>query len=335
MDKISARSQIKKYQKTTTGRTGMRVFCVVVFCMLGIPLLLSFVVRGEKTEDTIAPQEEMVRSTADSGYYVTCERATGMLQVPMEDYLISTVALVMGPEEPKEAMRALAVLLRTQVVYESERDGECFVKNFKMPEELKEEWGEQADAYMELYRSAVTDTAGIVMTWQGEIMQTAYHKVSAGNTRNGEDMLGGLFPYLEPVACEGDLMSPQYRSRITYSKADFFEKLRVLLGNADMTSAEVIIDERDEADYIVSLTVRAENAQDAQIGGETFRLALGLPSSNFTMEEDGDSVIFLCKGVGHGFGMSIYTAGLLAEEGKDFMEIIRYFYKDIAFMRIA
>ncbi len=336
MDKVSARMLIKKQEKTTMGRMGIKVLCMVVFCMLGIPLVISFLLGGEKEEqDNAVQQEKTLNSTADSGYYVTYERATGMLRVPMEEYLISMVSQIMEPDEAQEAMRALTVLLRTQVVYEWEQNGECFVENFKMPEELKEDWGEQAEAYMELYRNAVADTAGIVITWRGEIIQTAYHMVSAGKTRGGEEMLGGLLPYLEPVACEGDLMSPRYRNRITFSKEEFFEKLRVLLGNAELTAAEVVIDERDEADYVVSLTIRAENAGDAQIGGETFRLALGLPSSNFTMEEDGENVIFLCKGVGHGFGMSIYTADLLADEGKDFMEIIRYFYKDIAFMRIA
>ncbi len=335
MDKVSARMQIKKQKKTTMGRMGIKVLCMVVFCMLGMPLVLSVVFRDRHGTKESSAGQEVLYQTADAGYYVTCERATGMLRVPMEDYLFSMVAQMMAPDAPVEAMRAFTVLLRTQIVYETEQEETCFVENFNLPKELCGEWGEQAQAYEQLYRSVVRDTAGIVMTWQGELMETAYHSVSAGNTRSGGQTLDGLFPYLQSVSCEGDLMSPSYRSRIVFSQEAFFDKLRVLVGNLQMTSAQVTIDERDAADYVVALTICTENAQDVQVGGETFRQALDLPSSNFTMEEEGGNVIFLCKGVGHGFGMSLYTAGLLAEEGRDFMEIIRYFYPETVFMRIA
>lgn len=333
MDKVSARMQIQKQEKATMGRVGIKALCMVVFCMLAMPLVLSFVLSGkQKTQEDKAGQNAIYQ-TADSGYYVTCERETGMLRIPMEDYLFSMVAQLMEPDAPVEAMRALAVLLRTQIVYETEQEETCVVVNFKLPKELRAEWGERADEYEQLYRAAVCDTAGIVMTWQGELMETAYHSVSAGSTRSGS--LDSVFPYLQSVSCEGDLMSPNYRNRIVFGKEEFFEKLQILAGDFGITSARVTIDERDEADYVVSLSICPDGAPDVQIGGEMFRLAFHLPSSNFTMEEEGDNVIFLCKGVGHGFGMSLYTAGLLAQEDKDFMEIIRYFYPEAVFMRIA
>lgn len=333
MDKVSARMLIRKQKKTTMGRGGMKALCMVVFCMLAMPLVLSFVLPGkQKVQEDMAGQNEMYR-TADSGYYVTCERETGVLRIPMEDYLFGMVAQLMEPDAPAEALRALVVLLRTQVIYETEHEETCVVENFKLPKELRAEWGGQAEEYEQLYRAAVCDTAGIVMTWQGELMETAYHSVSAGSTRSGS--LDSVFPYLRSVPCEGDLMSPSYRNRIVFGKEEFFEKLRMLAGDFGITSAQVTIDERDEADYVVSLSICPDGAPDVQIGGETFRLAFHLPSSNFTMEEEDDNVIFLCKGVGHGFGMSLYTAGLLAQEDKDFMEIIRYFYPEAVFMRIA
>ena len=337
MDKVRAREfGIKKERKTTMGRKNVRILCAVVFCMIGLPLLLSFGIGGGQSREREAgAKEEFLLNQADAGYDVVCERPSGMLHIPMEEYLISTIAQVMGPEEPAEAMRALAVLLRTQVVYESELEGGCFVEQVKLLEELREEWGEQSDAYMEIYRSAVADTAGIIMTWQGEVMETAYHQVSAGNTRNGSEVFGDRLPYLISVACEEDLMSPQYYNRISFSKKDFFEKLRLLTGDENLTSAELIIDQRDSAGYVISLTIRPEDTDAVQIGGETFRSIMGLPSSHFSMEEEGDTVSFLCKGVGHGFGMSVYSACRLAEKGTGFMDILRYFYPETVFMRIA
>ncbi len=336
MGKISTRSRIQKQKKTIIGRKNILILCMVVFCMLGAPLVLTMVLHIGEKADTVGQQAKMnVQSVADNGYYVLCEREIGILQVPMEDYLVSMLAQLMEPDTPVESLRALAVLLRTQIVYETEQGRECYGEGYKTGEEWFEEWGENSEENNQIYLSAVRDTAGIVMTWQGELMETAYHAVSAGSTRNGVGAMAALFPYLRATVCEGDLMSPEYRNRIVYSKEDFFRKLRDMTGNQQLTTAEVIIEERDSAEYVTALTIHAEDMQDVRVGGEFFRQTLNLPSANFTMEEENGQIIFVCKGVGHGYGMSLYTAVLLGDEGYDFMEIIRYFYPETVYMRIA
>lgn len=335
MDKISARSRMQKQRKATMGRKKILILCMVVFCMFGVPLILATVLPAGKNGNAMREEraEADERTLADSGYYVLCERATGILQVPMEDYLISTLAQLMEPDTPVESLRVLAVLLRTQIVYEAEQGRKYYGEDYRTQEELFAQG--ETEQNLQIYRAAVRDTAGIVMTWQGEVMETAYHAVSAGSTRSGAGTMEFLLPYLESVTCEGDLMSPQYRNRIVYSKGDFFQKLQTLTGNGQLTAAEVIIEERDSAGYVTALTIHTTDAQDMRIGGEDFRMILHLPSANFTIEEENGQIIFLCKGVGHGYGVSLYTASLLADEGNDFMEIIRYFYPETVFMRIA
>lgn len=338
MDNVSVRKvRIRTQQKATMKRRTFRILCIVVFCMLVIPLLLSFTVKRDVAvkDKSTGSGNGSRNNQADMEYEVISDRPSGTLHIPMEEYLISMLAQVMEPDQPREAMQALTVLLRTQVIYESEHSGGCFVRNVKLLTEWEKEWGIQAENYLEIYGNAVADTAGIVMTWNGEIMETAYHLVSAGCTRNASETLGQSLPYVVSVNCESDLMAPQYRSTVSFSKKDFFEKLCMLTGNRELTSAELVIEQRDTAGYVTAMTIRPKEADAVQIGGETFRDALGLPSSNFTMEEDADTVSFVCKGVGHGFGMSIYTACEMAKKGNEFMEILQYFYPEAVFMRIA
>ena len=55
-----------------------------------------------------------------------------------------------------------------------------------------------------------------------------------------------------------------------------------------------------------------------------------IPSACFTIIETGDGYIKISGGgFGHGVGMSQYGAKELAEEGKNFEEILKYYYSNV------
>ena len=60
--------------------------------------------------------------------------------------------------------------------------------------------------------------------------------------------------------------------------------------------------------------------------GEEFREALELPPVIFFQEQKGNWQI-TSGGIGHGVGMSQYTANQMAKEGKGYEEILQYFYE--------
>ena len=80
---------------------------------------------------------------------------------------------------------------------------------------------------------------------------------------------------------------------------------------------------RDKVGHILSLTVGNKT-----ISGEEFRQLLELPSSNFTMQAADRKIRFLCKGQGHGLGLSQYGGNVLAKEGKSYQEILRYYFPE-------
>lgn len=327
-----------KRKKTIMGRLPAGSLPVIVFCMFMLPLALSFVFSGQTERKDTAGEEEIrtdLQQTAETDYYVICDRSSGTLEIPMEEYLVSALSQTMSAAQPKEALMAMAVLLRTQVVYESEQMGACVADSVRTLDELKDALGTEGAELFENYVNAVEETSGIIITYQGLAIETAYHQISAGATRDAAEVFGDRFPYLVSAVCEEDMMSVGYLNRISFSRAEFFEYLKELTGCSTLTTAEVSIDARDEAGYVLSLTVQGEEFDSIRVGGETFRKLLGLPSSHFDMEENDKNVIFSCRGAGHGFGLSINKACSLAQDGNDFMDIIRYFYQDIVFMRIA
>ena len=74
--------------------------------------------------------------------------------------------------------------------------------------------------------------------------------------------------------------------------------------------------------------------ETVQIGAETYsgdavRYALGVPSPAFSLEEDGDEIRCITYGRGHGYGLSQYGAGFMAENGSSAEEILKHYYKNI------
>ena len=74
---------------------------------------------------------------------------------------------------------------------------------------------------------------------------------------------------------------------------------------------------------------------DKSFTGREIRQALGLRSSNFTVEKKEDGFLFTVSGYGHGAGMSQYGASFLAEKGMGYHEILKHYYTGIDFQKIA
>ena len=111
------------------------------------------------------------------------------------------------------------------------------------------------------------------------------------------------YPYLKMVECPLDLESKEEL------KTRIFDELK----------AEV--KKTDSAGYVLSV-----QAGEEQVNGEEFRNAYDLDSACFTLQDYNGKLRVTTRGVGHGLGMSQYTANRMAKEGKDYKEILDYFF---------
>ena len=63
------------------------------------------------------------------------------------------------------------------------------------------------------------------------------------------------------------------------------------------------------------------------VKGTALRTLFGLRSASFTVEAEGDQVVFSVTGYGHGVGMSQYGAvGFALEEGWSYAQILTHYY---------
>lgn len=244
----------------------------------------------------------------------------------------------------EEMVKAQAVLARSSLYLyyqenpekagEAEKTGDAEVQQYDeryFRELLKEYRGHaRRHAYRNAYekmKRAVEDTEGVILMAQGNVCEGVFHQISAGTTRDGEWLAGKAAMYLHSVDSSQDTTAENYLNGHDFTEEALRLRLLelypdvILEENAAQEQIKII--EKDEQGY--ALTVRVGNLY---LSGEQFRCDLELSSSNFVVQETDGKIRFLCKGIGHGFGLSQYGGNELAKKGFDYEVILETYFPD-------
>lgn len=291
-----------------------KLFGIMLFYILLVVLLLPLAVTlfcGGFSRDL--PQEA-------KALYGTADFAP--LENELEEYVAGVVAAEMPAAFPEEALKAQAVAARTYQLRQMQAAGAETVlydvgQAYITAEEQQEKWGENYHTYAAKIRKAVRETAGEIMVYEGEPILAAFHAQSAGMTEDAENIWNEAVPYLKSVDSSEDKNAPDNETAVTFSAKEVKEKLG---------STELEIVSRTEAGYVEVVRVGEETLTGRQV-----RERLGLRSSSFTIEKEGEDFIFTTYGYGHGAGMSQYGASFLAEKGMEHHEILRHYYTGVDF----
>ena len=187
---------------------------------------------------------------------------------------------------------------------------------------LREKWGDKYDEYRKKLEGCVDSVFGEALRdGNGEFIDTAYFAISSGMTENSEDVFGFESPYLRAVPSPWDRNAAGYCSENRVSRSDFDNILKKENGSysADKGTGEIR--------RTGSGTVLVIEAGGVEFSGARIRELFGLRSAVFDIRQDGDGIVFTVKGYGHGVGMSQYGANAMAQQGADYREILRHYYK--------
>lgn len=285
----------------------------VIVAVLLVPLLLTMLCGGL---GSALPQEARA-------LYGLADLAP--MDSELEEYVAGVVAAEMPAAFPEEALKAQAVAARTYQIRQMRAAGSEAVlyqvgQAYLSEAEQKKKWGKEYACYAGKIHRAVRATAGEIMVYDGEPILAAFHAQSGGRTEDAENVWNGAVPYLKSVDSHEDRQAPNNETTVTVSA----ERLADCLGVP--RQAEVFVKSRTDAGYVKEVA-----AGERVFSGREVRERLGLRSAAFTIAKNGDSYTFTVHGYGHGAGMSQYGACFLAEQGKDYHEILRHYYTDISF----
>ncbi|ACI21894.1 MULTISPECIES: SpoIID/LytB domain-containing protein [Thermodesulfovibrio] len=239
--------------------------------------------------------------------------------IQLEDYVKGVVASEVGIHWPEEALKAQAVLARTYAVAHILRNR---TKNFYDVTSSVFHQVYKEDEGTEEVEKAVRETKGQILSYNGEPVMAFYHACSVEKTEEPKEVFGKEYPYLKSVEV------PSTPSPYTlWEKKISFEILEKVLSMTKISYVKI-------ASYTTTGRVKELEFSDGKnkklVKATELRRLLqwtALPSTMITsirIEDDG--IVFEGKGYGHGVGMCQWCAFQMAQEGKNYKEILQYFY---------
>lgn len=245
----------------------------------------------------------------------------------LEEYLVGVVLGEMPLSFDSEALKAQAVVARTytlrRVSLSPKHNGGAVCVNpsccqaFCSQEEYIATGG--SAALLDKAVSAVSATAGQVVTYNGTLIEATYFSCSGGRTEDALAVWGTDIPYLQAVDSPGEENASHYTDSVSLTGKEFARLLGISLSGSP-------------ANWFGPVTYTDGGGVDTMvIGGMPFkgtllRQKLGIRSTAFTITPIGDSVQIVTKGFGHRVGMSQYGAEAMAVAGSDYRTILSHYY---------
>ena len=251
-------------------------------------------------------------------------------KVPLEEYVVSVVASEMPAEFEIEALKAQAIAARTYIInhlLHQEEEQDLIISDtvdhqvYKNETELKTIWGSDYHWKIEKIQEAVHATENKIITYDDQPITPTFFSMSNGYTEDAENYWGSSLPYLKSVESKWEEDHPQFKEQTVLTLEEVSNKLDVSLQSG--TSIPIQI-KRNDSNRVSELSLH-----DQTYSGREVREKLDLRSNDFSIQQRDNHLIFTTRGYGHGVGMSQYGANGMAEEGKNYEEILAYYYQDI------
>lgn len=297
-----------------------RILTLTIVILL-LPLLVTIMIQRMRLEKLMG-QAEGSEIFLQQEIQKQSEEPEMEIDIDMSR-LVGIVAKEIDINSEPEAMKAQIVIARTNLLLALEKGTEEPV-GFSV-EEMQDMWG---DAFKENYayiEALIESTERETLQYQEDYIYAAYHAVSAGVTRNMAEMFAeSKMPYLTSVDCHEDTTAHEYIAVYYWEAQEFIELCKEKYPQSSITTVDdVRIAKKDSNGYVLELQIGQSTDS-----GENFRNMLELNSAHFSIANIDGNVRIVTKGLGHGLGLSQYTAEKMAEEGKDYKEILTYFFPE-------
>lgn len=274
-------------------------------------------------------------------------------RVLLEDYLRGVVPEEMPYNWSKEALKAQAVAARTFALYDK--------LNKK---HTQEGFDVYATTECQVYGgiasetsstdNAIKATSGQIITYNNEPICAVFHAASGGFTENSEDVWNVAVPYLRSIDDSSE-QSPYAKWSTQININDLSKTIAHQYTNIgtikeiDMSNFPQNI-KKNSKTKVIKFT--GSNKKTLELSGTQLRTLLGLKSNNFSFSliqdkkqlkdskklkiDKPDKTILQIdgKGFGHRLGMSQWGAKTLADNGKNYKQILQHYYSDVSIKSI-
>lgn len=306
-----------------------KILQVVAAVLLGL-VLPGLVIRltspaVQKVPEEISQETAGKADIAAPGIWVLTKDGNTQWMV-LEEYLTGVILAEMPTSYDHEALCAQAVVARTYAMKRQSgarhpqgavcTDPGCCQAYVEVAQYL------DGLGYVEdvaIAEDAVAATQGLVLTYEGALIEATYFHCSGGRTEEAVAVWGVDYPYLQVVESPGEEEMDGYSQRTFYTRADLQSLLgRELPGDPSSWLGWTT--------YTVGGGVETMLFAGIQYSGTELRSLLGLNSTVISMEAEGDGLWITTLGKGHRVGMSQTGAQAMALRGSTWQEILTHYY---------
>ncbi|MFM8268683.1 MAG: SpoIID/LytB domain-containing protein [Pseudomonadota bacterium] len=241
--------------------------------------------------------------------------------ISLDDYLLGTLGSEMSPSWEMEALKAQAVASRTYAQYMIHHPKNS---EFDLEKTVKDQVYGGVDSEHPRVTEAVRSTAGQTLVFQEKPIKAFFHSRCGGSTETPTFVWNHKLGYPQKkVPCPYCLNNP-FSWQTLVRVADLLKWTGLNLAH----NFKIEDGERGSSGRLASLNVIA-GSKRATIDTDTLRSHLGygrLKSAKFDWRQEGELISFEGVGNGHGVGMCQWGARHLAQTGKNYREILAYYY---------
>ena len=314
----------------------------VIMLILPVAALKEFAPSTDKstnshiistTENTVNDDNQQQK---DDTITVFLSSQNQNVEMDMFEYICGSVAAEMPLAYHEEALKAQAVTCYTNALrlkLNTEKtnnadisDNTAIHQGYINEAERRAKWGNDFEKYESKLKNVVNSVKNQAIYYNEQLIVAAFFAISCGKTENSGNLWRESVPYLTSVESQGDCLSPQYATSVSFSLDEFVSKMK-------NTKAEFNINSLTNAVAITKIsptgTVLKAEINGNSYTGEEIRSIFSLRSPVFTVNSTDSAITFNVLGYGHGIGMSQYGADYFARQGYTYKDILMHYYTGV------
>ncbi len=247
--------------------------------------------------------------------------------VELEDYLKGVVPNELGPSNPTESLKAQAIVSRSFALANLNKYQKLgYNLNDTTSSQVYRGFGSEKEAT----NKAIEATKSLVCYFNGSVANTIFGASSGGVTADAAEVWGGKSQsYLASFVDEYS----DYPWNLEIDGEELSKKLSNL-GIGRVNTLGIL--SRDSSGRVEKLTAIGSNGTK-ELSGNTLRSTLGSTKFKSTLFnfQGGDFINLVGNikisgnGYGHGVGLSQYGAVNMAKAGKNYEEILKYYFRGV------
>lgn len=316
--------------------------CAVIMLVLPVAALKDTVqepinstdsVNSEVTENAVTTEAQQQNNDTIT---VFLSSQNQNVEIDMFEYICGSVAAEMPLAYHEEALKAQAVTCYTNALrlkLNAEKtnnadisDNTAIHQGYINESERRAKWGNDFEKYESKLKNVVSSVKNQAIYYNDQLIVAAFFAISCGKTESSGNLWSESVPYLTSVESQGDCLSPQYATSVSFSLDEFISKMK-------STNAEFNINSLTNAVNIKETsptgTVLKAEINGNSYTGEEIRSLFSLRSPVFTVNSTDSAITFNVLGYGHGIGMSQYGADYFARQGYSYKDILMHYYSGV------